>query len=194
MIGELFFRCQSQADESVLFSLIQLGKGNGIKASADYQKPLIQSGLPGRFGVFQPQQAGQDSRKACASGQRVQLAVLPEHLAGLADVLHGLGVIDLNARAGQPDRLSRFCDHGGKLALFRNDGGHVGVSHWLEGILPEHALGHRHSFNELLTVLCGPVHLGKGRHEEQLPFWALLCHCFQLGSDVAPERGIRLFL
>ena len=68
------------------------------------------------------------------------------------------------------------------------------MSHWLEGILPEHALGHRHSFNELLTVLCGPVHLGKGRHEEQLPFWALLCHCFQLGSDVAPERGIRLFI
>ena len=131
---------------------------------------------------------------ACASGQRPQLSVLPEHFAGPADVFHRLCIADLDARAFQPDGFSRLRRNGGQPALLCNDGCHIGVPHRLEGILPEHALGYRHSFNELLPMLRGPVHLGEGRYEEQLPVRAFLRHRFQLGSDVAPERGVCLFI
>ena len=87
-------------------------------------------------GPFQTQQTGQDGREACASGQRPQLSVLPEHLAGPADVFHGLCIADWMPGRFQPDGLSRLRCNGGQPALLRNDGGHIGVRTGSKGSCP----------------------------------------------------------
>ena len=122
-------------------------------------------------------------------------ALGPQLEADAHQVLVALGVVDLNAGLGLCVRLlhALMQDHRG-LHLLGDDIRNSRVPDRLKGVLAEHALRHRHLIDEVDAVPGHPVHLGERRQECQPVRSGGLHDRGQFRADVAPQRGIRLFI
>ena len=73
-----------------------------------------------------------------------------------------------------------------------NDGAYARLGHRLKGIVSKHRLRYRNTINVLDAVPGDPTHPWKRGDKMHAPSASALNHPLELGSDIAPQRGIGL--
>lgn len=68
------------------------------------------------------------------------------------------------------------------------------MPHRIEGVLSKHALRNRYPVNQMDTIPGDAIHLGKRRDKGESVRTGCIHHGCQLGTDVAPQGGIGLFV